>query len=96
MKKIIYLIAALTLTSSAFAAEKWDWFAAMDKNEDGKVTEAEWIARAKANSKKQKKQFNEKAVKTYFNNADADKNGTVSRKELDAATAKNKKNKKKK
>ena len=96
MKKLICFIIALTITSLSYGApKKWDWFTAMDKDKDGKVTETEWVARAKNNAEKQKKKFNEKNSRNYFNRVDADNNGTVSRKELEAATAKNQKNKSK-
>lgn len=97
MKKIAYFLLAFIFTSSLIAAEKWDYFTALDKDKDGKVTESEWIARAKVQHKKTKREYVEKNVKTWFKSNDTDGNGTLSRKEVEAITknASAKKNKKK-
>jgi Ca2+-binding EF-hand superfamily protein len=95
MKKTIYLL-AFAISASAATAQGWSFFDACDKNEDGKVTEAEFAARNKKESKKKGKTFDPVVVKSIFDGRDLDGNGILSRDELDNAPAKKKKKKKKK
>jgi len=63
-------------------AKEWDWFAALDANKDGLVTEAEWIARQ---SKAKGNDADVDKLKEYFADRDLDRNGTITREELDAS-----------
>jgi len=63
--------------------KKWDWFAALDANNDELVTEQEWVDRqmkasggATATDK----------LKEFFAGRDLDGNGTITREELEAST----------
>ena len=68
--------------AKAEGGKKWDWFAALDANKDGLVTEAEWIARQ---SKAKGNDADVENLKEYFADRDSDGNGTITRKELDAS-----------
>lgn len=94
---ITALVSALALPIAAFAAKgekkkKNDTpaanFATMDKDSDGFVSEAEFIAATKGSG-------TEEAAKTKFSSLDKDQNGKLSRDEV-AAAGKGKKGKKKK
>lgn len=55
------------------ASEEWDWFGALDSNDDGRVTKEEWLMRAQLKAKKKNQTYNEDQEKQNF--ADRDKNG---------------------
>ena len=59
--------------------KKWDWFSALDKDRGGIVTESEWLTWAK-----KKKSYNEASQKEYFAGHDANGDGVMTRKELEA------------
>jgi arylsulfatase A-like enzyme len=57
------------------------WFAAMDKNEDGRVTEAEWLTWSKADAA-QNNESNKNNEQQMLFSIDIDGNGVVTREEL--------------
>ncbi|MEM7143637.1 MAG: sulfatase-like hydrolase/transferase [Verrucomicrobiota bacterium] len=63
-------------------AKPWDWFAAIDKDKNNKITQTEWLAWSKAADDKKGVPFDETKRTNAFNYFDADKNGTLSRPEL--------------
>ncbi len=65
------------------AAAAWDWFGALDRDSDGKVTEAEWLAWGK-----KKETYNEAAQKGYYAERDLNGDGSLTRAEFDASNAK--------
>lgn len=65
-------------------ATEWDWFAAMDKNKDGGVTEDEWIGWSVKESRRRGRTTSDERQKTNFGKRDADGDGRITRKELEA------------
>ncbi|MEA2069480.1 MAG: hypothetical protein U9P12_09795, partial [Verrucomicrobiota bacterium] len=76
--------ASVAKPSEAKGKKKWDWSGTLDKNSDGKTTEAEWLVWAQTAAPKKKRTFNEKGSKAEFARRDADGDGIITRKELDA------------
>jgi uncharacterized sulfatase len=63
--------------------KKWDWFAALDTNKDGLVTEKEWLNRARSKAKKKGEPYEEKRQKRVFANFDRNNDAHVTRDELE-------------
>lgn len=72
----------------AKAAKAWDWFAVLDKNGDGKVTESEWLGWAQASAAKKNRSFNETTAKAEFARRDANLDGFMTREELEGNNGK--------
>ncbi len=66
-------------------AKQWDWFAALDGNKDGVVTEDEWLGWSQANATKKGESYNETRQKEYFATRDANDDGEITRTELEAS-----------
>ncbi len=64
------------------AAKRWDWFAALDADRDGLVTEKEWVDRE---TKSSGSATTLERQKHYFAERDLNGNGTITREELDAS-----------
>jgi len=64
--------------------KEWDWFVALDKNRDGSVTEAEWVAWGTKEKKKKGTPASEEKLKQNFAARDTNGDGSVSREELQA------------
>jgi Ca2+-binding EF-hand superfamily protein len=94
MKTMIYLL-AFAMFASVATAQEWSFFDALDKNDDGKVTESEWLARNKKTANKKGKPFDPVMMKALFQGRDTNGDGTLSREEVENAPAKDKKKKKK-
>lgn len=58
------------------------WFASLDKDKDGSVTEEEWLNHSQAKAKKKNKSYDEVQVKMTFSGIDKDSNGVISSEEL--------------
>jgi arylsulfatase A-like enzyme len=74
-----------TKSAKKAPAAKWDWFAALDANENGSVTEAEWLQWSKANAERKGEPFNEDVQKGYFHQREASGDGLLTREELEAS-----------
>ena len=70
------------------AQRKWDWFAAVDQDKDGRATEAEWLAWSQAADRRNGKAFDAEQRKKVFSFFDTNKNGFLSRAELEAVSSK--------
>jgi arylsulfatase A-like enzyme len=66
-------------------ATKWDWFAALDNDKDGVVTEEEWLTLSEANATKKGESYDEARQKEYFATRDANDDGQITREELEAS-----------
>jgi arylsulfatase A-like enzyme len=66
----------------------WDWFAALDGDKDGIVTEVEWLQWSETNATKKGEPYNEARQKEYFEERDANGNGKITREELEASIKK--------
>ncbi len=62
-----------------------DQFAAMDKDANGRVTEAEWLKWSKVSAKKKNEPYNESSQKNNFSGHDVDGDGVMTREELQAS-----------
>ena len=69
-------------------AKEWDWFAALDRDKDGLVTEEEWLERAMMEAKRKGNDTTVKQQKEYFAGRDANGDGSITREELEASTKK--------
>jgi Ca2+-binding EF-hand superfamily protein len=67
----------------AEAKKKWDWFAALDSDKDGFVTEEEWVKRGRASATRKGEAYDEKRHRAYFANRDANGDGRLTREELE-------------
>ncbi len=77
-----------TKSSKKTGAKEWDWFAALDGNKDGVVTEGEWLDWSKANAKKKGETYSETRQKSYFATRDVNGDGDLTRMELEASMEK--------
>ena len=75
--------APAAVEAKSTAKGKWDWFATLDQNKDGKVTEPEWLAWAQSSAKKKNRVFNEKSSTAEFSRRDGNGDGTMTREELE-------------
>ncbi len=69
---------------AANVKQEWDWFAALDADQNETVTEAEWIKWISAAARKKGKTIDPAAEKGNFTKRDLDGNGLMTRKEFDA------------
>ena len=67
---------------------KWDWFAALDKNKDGNVTENEWVDWSMHEARRRGRSATEEQQKQYFSNRDLNGDGVIPREEFDAVMEK--------
>jgi len=72
-------------------AKEWDWFAALDANKDGVVTEEEWVDWTTREAKRKGRDTTVEKQKEYFDGRDLDSNGTIAREELNASMRRKKK-----
>ena len=89
MKKLITLLAFTIIACSAHA--EWDMFKAHDHDKDGTVSKEEWVAQKKKAADKKGAEFNEEKALKAFKRADTDGDGSLSREEVEALQAKQKK-----
>ncbi len=64
------------------AQKKWDWFGALDANQDGKVNEDEWLTWSEKAQARKGKPYNEEQFRGYFGKRDANGDGFIARAEL--------------
>lgn len=76
-------IIAITLLIASTGLAENDYFAKLDKNKDGKVTEEEWVTKNRQTSKKKGKDFDEEKSKLTFHKRDLNKDGVITRDELE-------------
>jgi arylsulfatase A-like enzyme len=69
-------------------AQEWDWFAALDGDKDGVVTEAEWLEWTLREAKRKGRAATEEQQKEYFAGRDSNGDGVITREELEAGTGK--------
>jgi len=62
-----------------------DRFAAMDKDADGRVTQAEWLKSSKASAKKKNQPYNKSSQKNEFAECDVDGDGAILLEEFQAS-----------
>ncbi len=77
---------AATVKSEPKPTSGWDWFSTLDENKDGSVVEAEWLAWAEKSASKKGRTFNEDKAKDEFSRRDANDDGSMTRKELEASS----------
>ena len=65
---------------------RWDWFGTLDTNKDNNVSEGEWLTWSKKSAVKKGQAFAEDGAKKQFARRDADGDGALTRKELEAST----------
>ena len=75
-------------TTQPAAPRKWDWFAAVDQDQDGRATDAEWLVWSQAADRRNGKAFDAEQRKKVFRFFDTSKNGFLSRAELEAVSSK--------
>jgi hypothetical protein len=83
MKKALQIVITVFCASGALAA--WDWFSALDENQDGKVTQAEWLKWNQAENKRKNAAFDAEKQKSYFSARDLNKDGVLTRDEFEAS-----------
>lgn len=66
----------------------WDWFGALDKNKDGKVTGKEWLDWSMNESKRRNRSTTVVEQKQYFEARDKNGDGFITREELNAGKEK--------
>ncbi|MDF7823902.1 sulfatase-like hydrolase/transferase [Pontiellaceae bacterium B12227] len=66
-------------------ASKWDWFGTLDRDKDGKVTEAEWLQWSSHSAQKKGRKYSGKKARQEFKRHDANNDGLITRAELDAS-----------
>jgi arylsulfatase A-like enzyme len=76
-------------TAKPSSNTKWDWFAALDKNKDGGVTESEWLIWSQKEANRRKQTVVEQQHKIYFAGRDLNSDGIITREELEASVRKN-------
>ncbi|QHI70329.1 sulfatase-like hydrolase/transferase [Tichowtungia aerotolerans] len=74
--------------SKTESKSKWDWFAALDKNKDGNVTENEWVDWSMHEARRRGRSTTEKQQKQYFSNRDLNGDGVIPREEFEAGMEK--------
>jgi Ca2+-binding EF-hand superfamily protein len=85
MKKM--LVTGIFLSAcSAFAA--WDWFAALDADKNGVVTEAEWVAWTGKEAAKKGEKFVPEQSKKWFARRDLNQDGQMTREEFNSSKGK--------
>ncbi|MFD2255126.1 sulfatase-like hydrolase/transferase [Luteolibacter algae] len=69
-------------------AEEWDWFKAMDTNRNNRVPEKEWLAWSKQSDANNGRKYDEAESKKRFARLDANKDGALTRKEVETSKKK--------
>lgn len=82
----LQVTAKMALAMKKTVGDEWDWFGALDANNDGRVTIEEWLKRAQAKAKKKNSPYDEVSQKQNFADRDRNDDGWISRKEFELSS----------
>ncbi len=84
-KQLVARLVELRGPTAPAVAAPWDWFKAVDENKNGRITEAEWLAWSRQSDENNNRTFDPAARKKRFIAIDANRDGSVTRAELEAS-----------